>query len=238
VGRRAAGQGDRGPAAGVPDQLLRPVGSSRVGAVQDPRQAVSLARSFRHFWSGDYQSCVHLVVPKIEAAARALLLALDEGIYRAQVAKEPGQYPGLYMLILELEKLGLDESWAYFLNWLLLGPAGMNIRNEIAHGFVGEISPTYAGLTLRAAAMLITVVPPRPPSATSSADTINQSAKDVTELPRPDPDDILQTLRRPVRDPVPLPGREGAGGRLAALGAGVLRITATTLQQIARQLDQ
>jgi hypothetical protein len=54
---------------------------------------------------------------------------------------------------------------------------------------------------------------------------------------RPDPDNILRTLRRPVRDPVPLPGREGAGGRLAAVGDGILRITATTLQQIAWQLD-
>jgi hypothetical protein len=107
----------------------------------DEALALSLARSFGHFWSGDYQSCVHLVAPKIEAAARTLLLVLDEGIYRAQVAKEPGQYPGLYTLIQELEKLGLDESWAYFLNWLWLGPAGMNVRNEVAHGFVGEIRP-------------------------------------------------------------------------------------------------
>jgi hypothetical protein len=66
---------------------------------------------------------------------------LDEGIYRLEVAKDPGQYPDLYVLLQELEKLALDESWAYFLRWLLLGPLGMNIRNEVADGFVAEGKP-------------------------------------------------------------------------------------------------
>ena len=134
----------------------------------DQTLALSLARGFRHFWSGDYEACVHVVVPKVEAAARALLRELDEGIYRVQVARTRA-VPGLYVLLQELEKLALDESWAYFLRWLLLVPPGMNIRNEIAHGFVGDTSPVYAALILRAAALLITVVAPQPPSAVSSA---------------------------------------------------------------------
>ena len=67
---------------------------------------------FRHYWAGDYEASVHVVVPKIETAARALLRELDEGIYRVQVAKDPGQYPGLYVLLQELQKLSLDGSWA------------------------------------------------------------------------------------------------------------------------------
>ena len=176
----------------------------------DQALALSLARGFRHFWSGDYEACVHVVVPKIEAAARALLRELDEGIYRVQVARDPGQYPGLYVLLQELEKLALDESWAYFLRWLLLGPPGMNIRNEIAHGFVGDISPVYAALTLRAAALLITVVAPQPPSAVSSAASQENNAVDLAELPSRDRDDILLALGMPVRDPVPLPGTKAA----------------------------
>jgi hypothetical protein len=115
----------------------------------DPALALSLARGFRHYWAGDYEASVHVVVPKIETAARGLLRELDEGIYRLQVAKDPGQYPGLYVLLQELEKVALDESWTYFLRWLLLGPLGMNIRNEVAHGFVADISPVYAVLVLR-----------------------------------------------------------------------------------------
>jgi Domain of unknown function (DUF4209) len=203
----------------------------------DQSLALSLASGFRHYWSGDYEACVHVVVPKIEAAARALLRELDEGIYRLQVAKDPGQYPGLYVLLLELEKLALDESWAYFLRWLLLGPTGMNIRNEVAHGFVGDISPVYAALALRAAALLISIVAPQPPSAVRRAGSEEGDVADLAELPGRDRDDILLALGMPVRDPVPFPWREGGVGRLAALSASTLRVTATALQLLARRLD-
>lgn len=129
-----------------------------VGAA-DPRLARSLAKGFIYFWAGDYEAAVCVLIPKIEAAARALLRELDEGIYRVQVDKSPGGYPGLYVLLTELEKLALDEDWAWFLRWLLLGPLGANIRNEVAHGFVTELTPTYTALVLRAAAVLITASP-------------------------------------------------------------------------------
>jgi Domain of unknown function (DUF4209) len=99
------------------------------------------------------------VVPKIEAAARSLLRALDEGIYQVQVSRDPGGYPGLYVLLNELESLALDEDWAWFLRWLLLGPIGQNVRNDVAHGFVSDLRPEYVALVLRAAAILITAAP-------------------------------------------------------------------------------
>lgn len=124
----------------------------------------------------------------------------------------------------------LDESWAYFLRWLRLGPPGMNIRNEISHGFVGDISPVYAALALRAAALLITVVAPQPPSAASTAVRGKDAPIDLAELPGRDRDDILLALSRPVRDPVPLPGRGGSAGRLAAFSASTLRVTGAALR--------
>jgi Domain of unknown function (DUF4209) len=204
----------------------------------DQSLALTLARGLRHYWAGDYEASVHVVVPKIEAAARALLRELDEGIYRLQVAKDPGQYPGLYVLLHELEELALDESWAYFLRWLFLGPLGMNIRNEVAHGFVTGISPVYAALTLRAGALLITVVAPQPPSAVRTASHENDHAIDLAELPHRDRDEIRQILSAPVRDPVPLPWRGGPVGRLAGLTAPALRTTASALNLLARRLDR
>ena len=131
----------------------------------------------------------------------------------------------------------MDESWAYFLRWLLLGPLGMNIRNEVAHGFVTDISPVYAALTLRAAALLITVVAPQPPSAARAASRENDHAADLAELPHRDRDEILQTLSVPVRDPVPLPWRGGPVGRLAGLTASTLRTAASSLNLLAKRLD-
>jgi len=221
---------------GTPAEVNLAAHLSRNGQF-DQALARSLASGFRHYWAGDYEASVHVVVPKIEAAARALLRELDEGIYRLQVAKDPGQYPGLYVLLQELERVALDESWTYFLRWLLLGPLGMNIRNEVAHGFVADIDPVYAALVLRAAALLITVVAPQPESTVSAASRENDHEADLAELPRRDRDDILQTLSAPVRDPVPMPWRGGIVGRLAGLTASTLRTTAGSLNLLARRLD-
>ena len=174
---------------GVPSELDLAILLSGGGQGDEPL-ALSLARGFRHYWAGDYQACVHVVVPKAEAAARALLVELDEGIYRIQAGKDPGQYPGLYILLDELEKLALDESWAYFLHWLFLGPFGMNMRNEIAHGFVTDVGPVYAALVLRAASMLITVAAPQPPSTVAGACHSGDRAVDLAELPIRDRDDV------------------------------------------------
>ncbi|GLY30439.1 hypothetical protein [Kineosporia sp. NBRC 101731] len=130
----------------------------RLGA-GDPRLARSLAKGMIHFWSGDNESAVAVVMPKIEAAARRLLIELDEGIYRVQKDQGQGEFPGLYGLLTELERLAFDEDWAWFLRWLLLGPIGVNMRNDVAHGAVIDPVPEYAALVLRAGALLIMASP-------------------------------------------------------------------------------
>jgi hypothetical protein len=127
---------------------------------RDPQLAVGLAKGFKHFWDGDYESSIVVVIPKFEAAARSLLRELDEGIYRVQRGNDPGGYVGLYVLLDELEKLALDPSWTYFFRWLLLGPYGANLRNDLAHGFVFDPGPIHAALALRAVSVLALVAGP------------------------------------------------------------------------------
>ncbi|MGW6035972.1 hypothetical protein ACWFOS_20205 [Gordonia terrae] len=143
---------------GVPDLDELTVAICEIGA-RDVGLARSLARGFLHFWRGDYESCLAVVTPRIEAAARALLRELDEGIYQVQVAKSPGGYAMLHSLLERLEDLALDPDWAWFLRWLLLGDVGANVRNDQAHGFFGSVPPEYAVMTLRAASILITAAP-------------------------------------------------------------------------------
>nr|WP_255728089.1 DUF4209 domain-containing protein [Nesterenkonia sp. LB17] len=95
-------------------------------------------------------------MPKIEASARSILRALDVGIYQVQTSRSPGEYPPLYVLIEKLSEHALDRNWAWFLKWLLTGPMGMNLRNEYAHGFIGNLDPTYTALVLRAGVLLAT----------------------------------------------------------------------------------
>lgn len=129
---------------------------------RDPQLARGLAKGFRYFWDGDFEASVAVALPKFEAAARALLRELDEGIYKVQLSKDPGGYVGLYLLLDELEKLALDPSWAYFFRWLLVGPYGANLRNDVAHGFVFDPGPVFAALTLRAVSVLALVAGPMP----------------------------------------------------------------------------
>ena len=93
---------------------------------------------------------------------------------------------------------------------LLLGPLGMNIRNEVDHGFVTDISPVYAASTLRAVALLITVVAPQLPSAARAASRENDHAADQG------PGGVQLTLSRPSKPGSPsgdiaVPGRTGRG---------------------------
>jgi hypothetical protein len=39
---------------------------------------------------------------------------------------------------------GLDESWFRYAWTILASPAGMNLRNEVAHGFVFSVGPQPA----------------------------------------------------------------------------------------------
>ncbi|WP_405427691.1 hypothetical protein [Micromonospora sp. NBC_00617] len=127
---------------------------------RDPALARSLAKALRHFWNRDIESAIHLATPKVETAARALLIELDEGIYRAESAKTPGGFPGLYALLANLETVALDESWAFFFNWLLAGPWGANLRNDVSHGLPAPMTPAYAALILRAVSVLAIVAGP------------------------------------------------------------------------------
>jgi hypothetical protein len=95
------------------------------------------------YWRGEYEASAHLIYPKIGAAARMLLLELDEAVYRTQVGSDQGGYGGLYGLLTALEQQGMDEDWSFFLRWLLLGPTGVNLHNhnDLSHGLVLDRVP-------------------------------------------------------------------------------------------------
>ncbi|WP_432195900.1 hypothetical protein [Streptomyces sp. bgisy027] len=118
-----------------------------------PGLARSLAKAFVLYWVGEFEASAHLAVPKVEAAARALLLELNEPMYRTAVGDKSGQFPGLGVLLEPLTENGFDPDWSRFLATFLLGE-GMNVRNLMAHGFMNEVGRETAALGLRAYALL------------------------------------------------------------------------------------
>lgn len=192
----------------------------------DQRLCRSLAHAFTLFWQGDYETCVYLIVPRIEAAARALLRELDESIFRIEAGKDSGGYIGLYTLLDKLESIALDESWAYFLRWLLVDQFGQNIRNDVAHGLTPPIHAPYAALVLRAAILLIGLVAPQPaPFNATPTGGYDAVASHATR----GRDELVRLLRGPVSSPVPFPRRHG---HIACLH----RWTASLLLSIAGKL--
>lgn len=222
---------------GVPSESELMVTLSRRGAA-DPTIAASVARAFIHFWKEDYEACVHIAAARFESAARLLLRELDEGIYRTQAAGTPGGYPGLYVLLKKLDELALDESWAYFLRWLLAAPEGPNLRNEIAHGFVTRIGPGYAALILRALTLLSTVVAPQAQEWAEEKDGIHPLVTSIADPVAPrSREDLLKLLGKPVPVPAVWPARPGVVGRLARGGATATRMAAVALAALSRRLE-
>jgi hypothetical protein len=122
----------------------------------------TLADALGLFWSGQFDAATHLIVPKIETALRLILRECDVAIYRTQVGRDQGGYAGLHELLAALEGVGFDPDWAYFLRWLLLGPHGRNLRNDVAHGLLAGAAPAEAALALRAASLVILLAGPSP----------------------------------------------------------------------------
>lgn len=116
--------------------------------------AASLARGFIRHFTGDFEGAAYTVTPKIEALARSVALVCGLPLYRTQREKSPGQYPGLGALLPDLRRVGLNESWYRFLHTYLASVVGANIRNELLHGFVGEVTESASALILTAALYL------------------------------------------------------------------------------------
>lgn len=116
--------------------------------------AGALTRAHIRFWLGDAEAVMFCTPPIIEALARQLVIDTQQGVYRLQRQDSPGQYPGLGSLLGTLLTAGLDPSWFRYLHTLCTSIAGMNLRNEIAHGFAFGHSASIAATLLQAAGYL------------------------------------------------------------------------------------
>ncbi|SEP53810.1 DUF4209 domain-containing protein [Amycolatopsis saalfeldensis] len=124
-----------------------------------PEMPRVLADALTRYWRQDYEACTYVLAPKIETMLRTLARAIDEPVYQTQRKNTPGKYVGLGTLLSTLGKHGLDESWDSYLSTLLAGPTGWNLRNELAHGFVDQVSAPMAALLVQAALYVASLVP-------------------------------------------------------------------------------
>lgn len=96
------------------------------------------ARGLHYGYSGDFGTAVHLLVPAIEALVRLHLANAGE---RTSAISADGNENEIGLSALMENERVVDifgEDVAFELRALLCGPIGPNLRNEVAHGLVGD----------------------------------------------------------------------------------------------------
>ncbi len=96
------------------------------------------ARGLHYGYSGDFGAALHLLVPAIEALVRLHLANAGE---RTSVIGADGNENEIGLSALMENERVVDifgEDFAFELRALMCGPIGPNLRNEVAHGLIGD----------------------------------------------------------------------------------------------------
>jgi hypothetical protein len=118
--------------------------------------ANQLAHGVVLFARGNYDDSAHALAPRIERAIRETCRRAGLVVVRQPIGNEAGGVHPLGHLLAALEGL-LDESWRRYLLNALTDPLGVNLRNRIAHGLIGEVQAPDAALLIHVAAFLRTL---------------------------------------------------------------------------------
>jgi Domain of unknown function (DUF4209) len=118
--------------------------------------AKQLAHGVSLFARGAYDDSAHALTPRIERAVREVCRRAGLVVSREPIGSEPGGVRPLGHLLAALEGI-LDESWRRYLVNTLTEPLGVNLRNRIAHGLIGEAQAHDAALLVHVAAFLRTL---------------------------------------------------------------------------------
>lgn len=127
-----------------------------------------LARLLSHgvvLWTkGAYDDSAHCLAPRIERAVREICRGAAIVVAREPIGSEPGGVRPLGHLLADLRGI-VDESWRRYLVNALTEPLGLNLRNRVAHGLIGEVPRHDAALLVHIAAFLRTLRPLKPSGA-------------------------------------------------------------------------
>jgi hypothetical protein len=106
--------------------------------VIDADQAKKLARAVQLYLDGQYDESAHILVPRLEAVLRKMARLVRIPVFRETFKSETGGVAPLGSLLHAMSGR-IDESWRRYLLNALVEPLGLNLRNRISHGLVGEV---------------------------------------------------------------------------------------------------
>jgi len=118
-----------------------------------------LVHAFRHFWAGQDDAAVHLVLPRVEDLLREIERSRNVPVVSVAQGRTPGGMSQLGSLIAAMPTAGFDQNWTRSFELLLTdGEHGLNLRNEVSHGLCDCPPRHYVALVLHAALSLLAVV--------------------------------------------------------------------------------
>jgi hypothetical protein len=115
-----------------------------------------LAHGVVLFARGDYDDSAHALAPRVERAVREVCRRAGLVVAKEPIGSDPGGVRPLGHLLQTLEGI-LDDSWRRYLVNTLTEPLGVNLRNRIGHGLIGEAKPYDSALLIHVAAFLRTL---------------------------------------------------------------------------------
>jgi uncharacterized protein DUF4209 len=126
-----------------------------------PELRERIARAFELHFLREHDECVHVLVPRLEAAVREIAAAAGVAVVVPSRGDEPGGVATLGSVLGSLRGV-LDEGWRVYLKTVLTDPLALNLRNAVAHGTRTSFGPQDAALLLHIACFLIglTITPP------------------------------------------------------------------------------
>lgn len=124
-----------------------------------------IARGFELYSLEQYDDCVHVLVPRIEAALRELAAAAGIPVIVPPREEEPGGVATLGAVLSAL-KGPLDEGWRVYVQTVLTDRLALNLRNTVAHGTRPSFGRRDAALLVHIACFLISlnITMPEPPA--------------------------------------------------------------------------
>lgn len=115
----------------------------------NPTTVPVLTTALLRYWAGDSDAVTYTTLPQIEGSIRFLVMAEGRGIYRVQQQHKPGQTVGLGALLPILAKThDIPDERIRTYSAALVHPAGLNLRNQLMHGFGGLTGPDTAAIVL------------------------------------------------------------------------------------------
>ncbi|WP_273325172.1 DUF4209 domain-containing protein [Vallitalea guaymasensis] len=116
----------------------------------DEETRIFVEKGLEHFWSEDYISAMHILVPQFENAFRQFFHAGNNPT--TVLRKDSVQHEQTFNQFLEQEfvKSNIDEDVLFMIKYVLVEELGYNLRNEIAHGLasLSSFSIDYAHIVV------------------------------------------------------------------------------------------